>query len=196
MMKQVLRCMPYALVLSVVVFFAACSKDGDQGPVGPPGGNGAPGPTGPKGDSGLPGSANVIYSAWLDVKFQGVQTATNPDGSIDTVLYAAVIPAPKMDSILLGHALVNVYINLGTALSPSIVLLPYTDEYGTLIRYVASSKSISLIANGNPSTQTTAAGKRYQYRYVLVPGGVAARTASGFDWKNYGQVQQLLHLQD
>ncbi|MBC9932623.1 collagen-like triple helix repeat-containing protein [Chitinophaga qingshengii] len=195
MMKQVLRCMPYALILSVVVFFMACSKDGAQGPAGPAGNNGAQGPQGPKGTDGEPGSANVIYSGWLDVRFQGAQTVTNPDGTVDTVVYAATLPAPKLDSAVLSNALVNVYINLGTPSQQSIVLLPYTDEYGTLIRYVAASKSISLIANGNPSTQTTSTGKRYQYRYVIVPGGVNARSAS-LDWKNYYQVQQVLQIKD
>ncbi len=196
MMKQVLRCMPYALILSVVVCFMSCSKDGPQGPAGPAGTNGNQGPQGPKGDPGDPGSANVIYSGWLDVRFQGAQTVTNPDGTVDTVLYAAAINAPKLDSAVLANALVNVYINLGTASQQSIVLLPYTDEFGTLIRYVAASKSINLISNGNPSTQTTTAGKRYQYRYVIVPGGVSARSAGSLDWKNYNQVRQALNLQD
>lgn len=196
MMKQVLRCMPYALVLSVVVFFMSCSKDGSQGPAGPAGSNGTQGPQGSKGEPGEPGSANVIYSGWLDVHFQGAQTVTNPDGTVDTVVYAAAIPAAKLDSAVLTNALVNVYINLGTASQQSIVLLPYTDEFGTLIRYVAASKSINLISNGNPSTQTTTAGKRYQYRYVIVPGGVAARTSSSLDWRNYNQVRQTLNLQD
>ncbi|WP_147243477.1 collagen-like protein [Chitinophaga flava] len=195
-MKQVLRCMPYALVLSVVVFFAACSKDGAQGPAGPAGTAGTKGSQGPKGDSGLPGSANVIYSGWLDVQFQGIQTAPNSTGGVDTVLYGAVISTPKVDSILLGNALVNVYINLGTALQPRIVLLPYTDEGGVIIRYVAANKAITVVSNANPGTRTTANGKVYQYRYVVVPGGIAARSASTFDWKNYGQVKESLHLED
>ncbi|NSL90398.1 hypothetical protein [Chitinophaga solisilvae] len=192
-MKHVLRCIPYALVLSVAVLFAACSKDGAAGPAGPAGN---PGPAGPKGDPGAPGSANVIYSTWLDVQYGVAETQTRPDGTIDTTLFAAGIPMPKVDSIMLGHALVNVYVNLGTALRPNIVVLPYIDESGVMIRYLASSKLLTLVSNVNAGTANTTAGKRLQYRYVVVPGGVAARAANSIDWKKYTEVQQYLHLED
>src|SRR5215217_3270814 len=64
------------LSLIVVTFFVACQK-GDTGPAGPAGpagaagANGANGPQGPAGPQGDPGTANVIYSDWLDVTFEG-----------------------------------------------------------------------------------------------------------------------------
>ncbi|WP_201747911.1 hypothetical protein [Chitinophaga vietnamensis] len=193
-MKQFMRCVPYALVLSVVMLFVACSKDGAQGPAGAPGPAGPAGPAGPKGDSGVAGNANVIYSGWLDVKYSPAQTQTRPDGTIDTVLYGAVIPAAKLDSVLLGKADVHVYLNLGTLATQSVVPLPYVDENGFLIRYVATPKTITLLANAPISTVTTAAGKRYQYRYVITPGSAAARGV--VNWDDYNQVKALLHLQD
>ncbi|PSL47538.1 hypothetical protein CLV51_102395 [Chitinophaga niastensis] len=195
-MKQFTRCMPYVLIIAVVVLFAACSKDGATGPAGAAGPDGKPGTTGPKGDSGVPGSANVIYSAWLDVKYAPAQTRTNPNGTIDTVLYIATLPALKLDSVLLGNAVVNVFFNLGTATAPNVVPLTYTDENGFLIRFVASPKLITLLANAPINTVNTTAGKRYQYRYVIIPGGVTARSANSINWKDYTQVKTYLNLQD
>lgn len=195
-MKQVTRFTPYALITAVVLFFAACSKDGDQGaagPAGPSGPAGIPGAAGPKGDSGEAGSANVIYSAWKDVSFAPADTILNQNGTINTILYGATLDAPKLTAPLLANASINVYINLGTAATSFVQSLPYVDEYGYLIRFVAYTGSIDLIANAPISTTTD---KRYQYRYVIVPGGVAARTSAGIDWKDYSQVKKYLNLKD
>lgn len=196
-MKQVTRFMPYALITAVVLFFAACSKDGDQGPAGPAGPagpGGIPGATGPKGDSGAPGSANVIYSAWQNVAFAPADTIFNQNGSINTILFGATLNAPKLTAPLLANAAINVYINLGTAATPFIQALPYVDEYGYLIRFVAYAGKIDLIANAPISTTDT--DKLYQYRYVIVPGGVNARTSAGIDWNDYAQVKKYLKLKD
>lgn len=196
-MKQVTRFMPYALITAVVLFFAACSKDGAQGPAGPAGPagpSGIPGSTGPKGDSGATGSANVIYSAWQDVKFAPVDTIRNQDGSINTILYGYSLTAAKLTAATLANASINVYINLGTAATSFVQPLPYVDEYGYLVRFVASAGKIDLIANAPIST--TATDKRYQYRYVIIPGGINARTAAGIDWNDYNQVKKYLHLKD
>ncbi|HEY8954834.1 hypothetical protein [Chitinophaga sp.] len=196
-MKQVTRFMPYALITAVVLFFAACSKDGEQGPVGPagpPGPSGIPGPTGPKGDSGATGTANVIYSAWLDVAFAPADTILNQNGTINTIIYGASLDVPKLTAPLLANASINVYINLGTAANSFVQPLPYVDEYGYLVRFVAYTSGIDLIANAPISTTST--DKRYQYRYVIVPGGVAARSAAGIDWNDYSQVKKYLNLKD
>ncbi|MEI3801450.1 MULTISPECIES: hypothetical protein [unclassified Chitinophaga] len=196
-MKQVTRFMPYALITAVVLFFAACSKDGDQGPAGPAGPvgpGGIPGATGPKGDSGAPGTANVIYSTWKDVAFAPADTIFNQNGTINTIIYGASLDAPKLTAPLLANASINVYINLGTAANSFVQALPYVDEYGYLVRFVASVGAIDLLANAPISTTTT--DKRYQYRYVIIPGGVSARSAAGIDWNDYSQVKKYLNLKD
>src|SRR4051812_48308804 len=61
-------------LIAVTLLFAYCKK-GDTGPAGPAGANGAAGtpgaagPTGPQGAKGDTGTANVIYSQWLDVAY-------------------------------------------------------------------------------------------------------------------------------
>ncbi|MGN6353999.1 MAG: hypothetical protein ACTHLB_11460, partial [Parafilimonas sp.] len=69
--------------LSAYLFFTACSKTGPEGPQGeqgPPGETGAQGEQGAKGDTG---TANVIYSGWLDVTYDA-DTVHNGD-AIDTI---------------------------------------------------------------------------------------------------------------
>jgi hypothetical protein len=195
-MKQVTRFMPYALITAVVLFFAACSKDGSQGPAGPAGPagpGGIPGATGPKGDSGASGSANVIYSAWQDVAFAPADTIFNQNGTINTIIYGATLNAVKLTAPLLASASINVYINLGTPATPFVQALPYVDEYGYLVRFVAYAGKIDLLGNARISTTTD---KRYQYRYVIIPGGVSARAADGINWNDYSQVKKYLNLKD
>lgn len=178
---------PFSMVLAVVLFFAACTKEGPAGPAGPQGPQGTPGNpgpaggTGPKGDTGI---ANVIYSAWIDATFQFSTT--------DSV-WIATIPAPKLSNLILTRGVAKVYLNLSTAADPVIVPLPYFDG-GIIINPAFYSQAIEMSSNVNASSRTnTANAKIFQYRYVLIPGGVPAR---GIDWNDYRQVQAYLGLKD
>jgi len=55
--------------------------------------------------------------------------------------------------------------------------------------------SIYLYSNYNLSSFTTTAGeKAFQYRYIIIPGGVTARSA--VNWNDYTQVKNYLGLKD
>lgn len=203
-MKLFSRHLPYFFFFAVILAFAACSKDGDQGPAGPAGADGAAGaagpagPAGPAGAKGDTGVANVIYSDWLDVPPFVVDTATNPDdGQLDTLGLISGLDAPKLTADILNKGLVKVYINLNTAADPVIAPLPYVDNSFINIRYIGVTGGILLFSNVDASTDTDKNGNKFnQYRYVLIPGGVAARSASGVNWNNYKSVQQYLGLKD
>lgn len=178
----------YALVLSVVFALASCSKDGDPGPAGPAGPGGPAGPAGPQGPKGDTGTANVIYSGWLDVAYQK---------AADSVTWIAEVDAPKLSNDILSKGEVKAYVNLGTAAQPVIAPLPYFDgDYIINVRLV--EETIALISNANLSTITDEdTGEKYQQvRYVLIPGGTAARQAAGIDWNDYQQVKKHLNLKD
>ncbi|RBL93039.1 hypothetical protein DF182_10850 [Chitinophaga flava] len=167
------------------MFTASCSKDGNTGPAGP---------QGPKGDTG---TANIIYSDWLDIPFKAdtVHTAGN---RIDTMGYFAVIDAPKLTTSILNTGELKVYINLNGAADPVITPLPYTDlKTGMYIRYIAYKQAIELYSNANVGTiQNNAGVKMQQYRYILIPGGTKARKANVIDWNNYKAVKDYLGLKD
>jgi hypothetical protein len=190
--------MPSAFLLAVVLFFSYCSKDGDTGPAGPPGPAGPAGPAGgagaqgPKGDTG---TANVIYSAWLDVTYQPDTIKDAAGNVIDTVGFFANIPAPKLTAAILDRGEIKVYINVGTATQQAVFPLPYYDVYFNLnINPTYLLQNIQLYSNGNISTVTVSGVKRQQYRYILIPGVVPGQKAPKVNWNNYNEVQQYLGL--
>lgn len=186
-----------ALFLSVLV--TACSKDGATGPAGPAGANGPAGPTGPQGAQGNAGTANVIYSDWLDVAYlpDTIHTAGN---GIDTIGFYATINAPKMTADILNKGEVKIYFNLNNSTDPSIWAIPYFNPYNNITINLEGLEvgKIYLYSNLNPGTITQAGVKYQQYRYVLIPGGTPARTATGssINWNNYSEVKAYLGLKD
>ena len=178
--------------LFFVMFMISCGKDGSDGPAGP---TGATGPAGPKGDAGS-GSGNVIYSAWLDVSFKA-DTIHLANGKIDTIGYYAIIDAPKLTVELLGTADVKAYINTNIASDPVIYPLPYFASSGLNIRMTVYKQAIELYSNANLGTAIDNNGIKYQqYRYMIVPGNVEARSAALVNWSDYTAVKAYLGLKD
>lgn len=196
-MKKIILQLSAAGVFALALSFSSCSKEGPQGPQGEQGLQGAQGATGAKGD---PGTANVIYSDWLDVTYESVND-TADDGTITPIAWLAGIDAPKLDASILSTGEIKVYINVNTAGDPEIIPLPLFDYYaltGVLnINLTYSTGSIFLYATDDASTFETQGQKLWQYRYVLIPGGIAARkAASAVDWNDYNSVKKYLHLKD
>lgn len=191
------RHLPFMFLFAALVAFAACSKDGAQGPAGEPGPAGAAGPggpagaAGPKGDTGV---ANVIYSEWLDV---ALDTIRDQNGVATTDGFIGAVAVPKLTKDILTKGTVNVYFNIDSADHPYIVPLPYLDPY-MFVSFQAAEGQIVIISSHDLSTGNYEGEKTiHQFRYVLVPGGVAARSASGgVDWKDYKSVQKYLGLKD
>ena len=189
------------LLFVITLIFASCQKGdvgatGPAGPTGAPGAPGAAGGTGPEGPKGDTGTANVIYSEWLDVEYT-VDTVHNGN-IIDTLGYFAEIPAPKLNNDILSKGEIKVYVNGGTSATPNIFPLPYFDIYTLFsIQPSFSLETISLYADVDFSTFTQNNDKFFQYRYILIPGGVtAAPITNTIDWNNYKQVKRFLGLED
>lgn len=180
-----------ALFLSIAVLVSACSK-GDAGPAGEKGDTGEKGTTGANGSTGKPGTANVIYSEWMDLTFQPA----------DSVTFGAIIDAPKLVDSILQKGSVKVYCNLRTAAEPVIISVPYMDNgafYGLTDLYINAYYllgEIYLFSNYTVGTATVpATGEKIrQYRYVLIPGGATARSA--VNWNDYASVKKYLGLKD
>lgn len=183
----------FYVLLALPLFFASCAKEGPagaQGPAGPAGPTGAAGAAGAQGAQGNPGTANVIYSQWLDVAY-----SLTPDSSS----LIAEIPAPQLVDSILNSGTMKVYLNLNNIDTSVVVSLPFTTVTGILITPFFSPGLITLESNANAGTYTDPAdGKKYlQYRYVLIPGGTAAgRNTKSINWNNYEEVKQYLGLKD
>jgi hypothetical protein len=200
-MKRLNLISPLVLLsgLFFVMFMISCGKDGSDGPAGPTGPTGptgAPGPAGPKGDAGSgSGSGNVIYSEWLDVSFKA-DTLHLANGKIDTIGFYAIIDAPKLTVELLGTADVKAYINTSDASDPVIYPLPYFAASGLNIRMTVYKQTIELYSNADVGTVITNGKKYQQYRYMIVPGNVEARSAAPVNWSDYTAVKAYLGLKD
>ena len=197
-MKRIHCHLPYLLLLAAVLAFAACSKDGSAGPAGPAGPagangtNGTNGTTGPKGDTGV---ANVIYSAWQTLVFDTIRDpATNKPTGQGLV---ALLSAPKLTTDILNKGIVHVYFNFDSTSKPYIVPVPYVDNQ-LFISFQAEAGKIWVLSSEDLSGGkiNPSASPIFLFRYVLVPGGVTARSGSGVDWKNYASVQKFLGLKD
>jgi hypothetical protein len=203
-MRRKLFTIPFLLLLATSLMIVSCSKEGPAGaqgpagPAGPTGAAGAPGAPGTPGAPGAPGTANVVYSSWLDVAF---------DSTGNGGLWVGQITAPRLVDSILNRGVVKVYLNINTAANPTIVTLPVIDPYvvGAIINPYFQLQKITLIADDNVGTFTTTTTnqKAFQYRYVLIPGGVAAGRGAGtssttpnIDWNDYKQVKQYLNLKD
>ncbi|THU39914.1 hypothetical protein FAM09_08445 [Niastella caeni] len=150
------------------------------------------GDDGAKGDTG---TANVMYSSWLDVNFD---PAVNTAG--DTVAWTAEITAPKITKTILDSGTVKVYLNAGTAASPAIFPLPIADFYYALtgvenLNLYFTVGTINLYATQDASTFTSSGAKSWQYRYVIIPGGVHTGR-SAVNWNNYEAVKDFYNIPD
>ncbi|HEU4858969.1 MAG TPA: hypothetical protein VFT15_04000 [Chitinophagaceae bacterium] len=181
-------------LVTIALVFTQCQK-GDTGPAGPAGPAGAAGPTGAPGPKGDTGTANVIYSPWLDVEYEA-DTLHN-GALIDTVGYYATITAAKLTNAILNSGEIKVYVNFGTAATPVITALPYFDIYSLLsIEAYFRLQEIFLYSDADVSTETVSGQKYLQYRYILIPGSVPSGRRKYVDWNNYNEVKAFLGLTD
>ncbi len=191
-LSGIVCCMVVAMVL-----FNSCSKEGPAGATGATGATGAAGtpgaagPAGPAGSAGATGTANVIYSDWLDVAY-AIDTIITV-GSVKDTSYYSIITAAKLTVDILNKGEVKVYWNLNTAANPVIVPIPYNDGFNTILPYYYIG-NIELDATRNFGSGTISGVKARQYRYILIPGGVPAR--SMINWNDYNDVKKQLNLPD
>ncbi len=192
-MKKSFLTMSCYLVMTATMLLTACEKEGSEGPAGPAGPAGNPGPAGPA------GAANVIYSEWLNVAYNAI---TSPAG--DTLRFVANIPAAKLVDSILSKGEIKVYFNFETPSNKDVVPLPYFDpiyfDPAAVINPDYVPGKIILSSNYNMGTFDENGEKRFQYRYILIPGGTTAgrpaQDGKAIDWNNYKEVQAYLGLKD
>ncbi len=174
------------------MLFTSCSKEGPEGPAGPAGAAGPSGAQGPAGAKGDPGTANVIYSQWLDVTFdEGI----------------AEIEAQELTADILDGGDIKVYWNAGTAAQPLVVPVPCVFPVGFLVNdpeegqpdiYIDPYYMVGLITLFSNYDLTTTTGGASRFRYILIPGEVQAgrKAAQEVDWNDYNAVKKYLNLKD
>jgi len=177
-------------LLAASLLIGACKKGdpGPQGAKGDKGDSGANGATGATGGKGDPGTANVLYSDWVDLRF-----------SLDTAsgTFFTQINEAKVTEDLLSKGEIKVFINLGTTAQKVVSPLPFVSGDAQIMPVYAPGV-IEVDANVNASTATNSqtGQKTRQYRYVLIPGGAHVRMDKQINWNNYEEVKTYLGLKD
>ncbi len=168
-MKQFKPLMP---VLAAALLMLSCTKEGPEGPQGPQGNPGPQGTQGTAGAQGSTGTANVIYSGWLS--FQQAQRDSTIDNSKLKVNH---IPAAQLTQEIIDNGVVLVYIRFLT----SVMQLPYTSYAGSkanTVSFLPKPQRIFITRFTHDNSGSLGFGA-IQFRYILVPGGVAAGRYAG-----------------
>jgi len=135
------------------------------------GDDGADGTNGADGAAGAAGTANVIYSAWLTAPAAVAETIDGTSGLSTT------INAPQLSADILSKGTVLVYMSF----SSSVYQLPYTSTAGgfaNTITAISTTQKIKLFRFKHANDGTTVGlPTSLSWRYILIPGGVAAATA-------------------
>jgi hypothetical protein len=180
------------VTIVMIITLAACS-DGDPGPAGPQGQQGIvgeKGAQGPEGEKGDPGTANVIYSEWLDLEWNGIN---DPD-------YKTMrIQEPMITSEFVEKGGVSLFFIRAVNEDITIVIpIPY--QFGNvnlfsatqIISGVTTLGLIALSQDGSPISEDQFAGLKV--RYVLIPGGTL--TTGGRVSYSYESLQNLYNIPD
>lgn len=185
------------LALAITLFAVSCVKEGPEGPAGatgaqgptgatgpvgpagPTGPTGPAGPTGPTGPQGPAGTANVIYSVWNPF-LPGNWSAATPFFGINTRRYThttATITAAIRD-----QGVVLVYVRAagtGSTTYPLPAVLPYISGVDVNLRHEVNLGNFVIVTHvlGSPATDPGiidgVANPGNDYRYIIIPGGVA-----------------------
>ncbi|MBK6264328.1 collagen-like protein [Marivirga sp. S37H4] len=148
-MKKGLLKAGFLLTISLLLI-TGCAEDGEPGPKGDPG---IEGEQGEKGDKGEPGTANVIYSEWIETPWDDA-LATSKVG-----ILAENINFDRDKDVVL------VYGEDGLA-----TILPYLDtNIGDYYTFVFAEGSI-LLSAASISGNLRKFDVFSSYRYIIIPG--------------------------
>ena len=178
----------YFLLAFLVAFSVACSpEDGNDGPAGPAGTNGT---------NGEDGNANVIASDWF-----------GPDGqtfiSNGYTSYAEFdVSAPELTEDIYNNGQILVYfkpVSFVTEIWPTghIAQLPITLSGGTtdhIFTFYSETSSIKIRYRREGPAASWSFSSSNQYRYILIPSNVAARTNVDFSKMTYQEVINQLGI--
>jgi hypothetical protein len=190
-MKQLIFSLMTVMVIALI--FTACKGDtgpagtnGTNGTVGPAGPTGASGATGATGPQGPTGTANVIYSAWFTPAQNGNWVDTTINGVAMQKKFKKAASGVTLSVLNTGVVLSYVKLNPdgigGTTTTIRQLPYAYVGQAREFIQLAYNgSITYAVTSTANPGVAiTTALNSILEFRYVIIPGGVAGgRFTSG-----------------
>jgi len=136
---------------------------------------------------GPAGTANVIYSDWVYAK-------NFRDSIIDNSnMHVADIPANDLTTENLSHSLIQVYFTYGGGVFP-LPHLTYAGNKASVINFAPRFKHFNITRYTLDNSNSVNLSTVLQYRYVIIPGGVAASVAKNIDINDYESVRRYLRI--
>ncbi|MEM9077828.1 MAG: hypothetical protein AAGC43_12345 [Bacteroidota bacterium] len=188
-----------------ISFLISCSaEDGETGPAGPQGPQGEQGAQGPQGEQGEPGTANVIYSGWIDSEF---------DNNIISISASFSIDAPLMTDEIINEGVILVF-----GRSNPAPVTNDTDVYQLPIVFGAALQQshyfraeeagqLDIVVVANEEGEPVGTPFFGEYRYVLIPGGTPTggsdpgdltTKSDSLDYSkmSYEEISELFNIED
>ena len=162
------------LLLAIAFITVNCTKEGPEGPAGatgPQGPAGSTGATGGTGATGATGTANVIYSSWF--------TYASLGAAIDSVFFIhgnvrrVIRTAPGVTQAIIDNGVILSYIRFAPTGSFSILPYIFPNGGGGQLTFVAEVGKIFYISYILNPPAPIGVAVSSEFRYVLIPGGVA-----------------------
>jgi hypothetical protein len=168
------------LLVSVSLLTISCEKEGPAGPAGPAGSAGATGPAGSTGPAGPAGTANVIYSAWTP--FVAGDWADSTMSNLGTAKRANRV-APGLSQSVLDNGIVLAFTRFPGGVGVGPYMLPFVILSSQPPIVLAHLPALGRVIFYNQRTDNTGGiivNTNYEFRYILIPGGVSGgRLMSG-----------------
>jgi len=166
------------VLLLISISAISCSSD-----------DGKDGVDGQAGVAGATGTANVIYSAWITAPAAVAETIDGTAGM------STSINAPELSDDILAKGTILVYVSYGAG----TFTLPYSSLAGgtvNTITAISTLKKIKLFRFTHSGVGTVGLPTTLSWRYILIPGGVAAATskAAKLDYSKMSYEQVCAHF--
>lgn len=166
----------FVALIGALLIVSCSAEDGATGPIGPQGEQGEAGPQGEagadgadgaQGEQGEPGTANVIYSGWIDSEF---------DNDIISTSASFTINAPLMTDDIIDEGVILVFGRTFPAPvteDTDVYALPMV--FGAARQqsyYYRAEEAEELVITIASNVEGDSAGVPFfgEYRYILIPG--------------------------
>lgn len=198
----------FALPMLALALFIGC--EGDEGPAGPKGDKGDQGVPGDQGDQGIqgePGTANVICSEWIKLAGEWRDSAFYGDCKVNHINVEQLTSDIINDGVVLCYyKSVSMSVIPGPTPVVNVQLLPLTGRSGddnfTLDFWLKTGRiTFRAFTHDNSRNYSPDGSPVYWpvFRYVLIPGGVAAtakKSTLDFTKLSYEEVCELFDISE
>lgn len=179
----------FALTILSIALITTIGCEGPTGDTGPAGAQGPQGEVGPQGPQGPAGTANVIYSEWIAFEASNWSDAYSRFGQTrrDYPITETQITA---EILSMGTVAVYVRIPVNPTIEDQVFFLPWiyglTKGIAQRLAFELSPETINIYFHDvvDQSVDPGSFGSGVEYRYVIIPGGTAAKQVFP-DFTNY-----------